>query len=103
MEMALTGDMFSAEEAIKFGLINRHVPAESLRAETSALAQKIASRSAESIRGGKAAFYRQVEMPLADAFEYANQVMLEGVTGSADAEEGRRAFIEKRAPVWNNR
>jgi len=103
MEMALTGDMFSAEEAIKFGLINRHVPGEALRAETSALAQKIASRSAESIRGGKAAFYRQVEMPLNEAFAYANQVMLDGVTGAADAAEGRQAFIEKREPVWNNK
>ncbi|MDG1066339.1 MAG: enoyl-CoA hydratase [Luminiphilus sp.] len=101
MEMALTGDMFSADEAIKFGLINRHVPSEALREETAALAHKIASRSAQSIRGGKAAFYRQIEMPLADAFEYANQVMLEGMAGSDDAEEGRLAFIEKRSPVWH--
>ena len=101
MEMALTGDMFSADEAIKFGLINRHVAPGALHAETAALAQKIASRSAQSIRGGKAAFYRQIEMPLADAFDYANQVMLEGMTGGADAEEGRMAFIEKRSPVWH--
>jgi enoyl-CoA hydratase/carnithine racemase len=101
MEMALTGDMFSADEAIKFGLINRHVAPEALRAETAALAHKIASRSAQSIRGGKAAFYRQIEMPLADAFEYANQVMLEGMAGSDDANEGRLAFIEKRSPVWH--
>ena len=103
MEMALTGDMFSADEAVKFGLINRHVPGDMLRQETSALAHKIASRSAESIRGGKAAFYRQVEMPLAQAFDYANDVMLAGVTGSADAQEGRQAFIEKRTPVWKHR
>ena len=102
MEMALTGDMFSADEAVKFGLINRHVPSEHLRQETSALAHKIASRSAESIRGGKAAFYRQIEMPLAQAFDHANGVMLEGVTGSADAQEGRQAFIEKRTPVWKH-
>ena len=101
MEMALTGDMFSADEAVKFGLINRHVAPEVLLAETAALAQKIASRSAQSIRGGKAAFYRQIEMPLADAFEYANQVMLEGMADSGDPEEGRLAFIEKRNPVWN--
>ena len=56
MEMALTGDMFSADDAVKFGLINRHVAPEVLLAETAALAQKIASRSAQSIRGCKAAF-----------------------------------------------
>jgi len=102
MEMALTGDMFTAEDAVSFGLINRHVPADRLREETAALAGKIASRSAQSIRGGKAAFYAQVEMPLKEAFTYANEVMLNGVTSGGDAAEGRQAFIEKREPRWDH-
>ena len=63
MEMALTGDMFSADEAVKFGLINRHVPGDMLRQETSALAHKIASRSAESIRAAKPPFIVRLKCP----------------------------------------
>ena len=100
MEMALTGDMFSAEEAVRFGLINRHVATEALMAQTQELASKIAQRSAQSIRDGKAAFYAQIEMPLSDAFEHANTVMCDAVTTTSDAEEGRAAFFEKRKPVW---
>ena len=100
MEMALTGDLVPAAEAVRMGLINRAVPAEELRKATQALAEKIASRSAQGIRSGKEAFYRQVEMPLEEAFRYANEAMLCGMTSSGDAEEGTRAFLEKRQPRW---
>ena len=99
MEMALTGDMFSAEEAIRFGLINRAVPAEQLRDTTAELAGKIAARSAQGIRSGKEAFYRQVDMPLEEAFRYANDEMLRAMT-NPDAREGTQAFFEKRSPQW---
>jgi enoyl-CoA hydratase/carnithine racemase len=99
MEMALTGDMFSTEDAVRFGLINRAVPADDLREATSELAEKIAGKSAQGIRSGKEAFYRQVDMPLEDAFRYANEEMLKGMM-SPDAQEGTRAFFEKRSPAW---
>lgn len=99
MELALTGDMFSALDAVRFGLVNRAVPQEALEAQVNELAQKIASRSAQGIRAGKEAFYRQVEMPIEAAFDYANEAMLEGLLCS-DASEGTNAFLEKRAPVW---
>ena len=100
MEMALTGDMFSGEEAVRFGLVNRVVPADELRRTTEELAQKIASRSAQGIRSGKEAFYRQIDMPIEEAFRFANEAMLCGMT-SPDAEEGTAAFFERRAPSWH--
>jgi enoyl-CoA hydratase/carnithine racemase len=99
MEMALTGDMFSTADALRFGLINRAVPAEQLRQATEELAQKIASKSAQGIRSGKEAFYRQIEMPIEEAFRFANDAMLCGMT-SRDAEEGVGAFFERREPNW---
>lgn len=101
MEMALTGDMFSADDAVQFGLINRHVSGNELRKETDALAGKIASRSPQSIRDGKNIFYQQIEMPLSDAFSLANKAMRDAVALTEDAEEGRRAFLDKRPPKWS--
>jgi enoyl-CoA hydratase/carnithine racemase len=102
MEMALTGDMFAAAQAQEFGLINRHVPRQNLHQEVKQLADKIASRSAQGIRGGKAAFYQQIDMPLAQSFAFANEAMACAVTSEGDAEEGRQAFIEKRPPTWGD-
>ena len=102
LEMALTGDQFSATTAERFGLINRVEPAENLTPATRQLALSIATRSADSIARGKSAFYRQVEMPLDDAFVLANEVMLQNLTASGDAEEGAAAFFEKRPPEWRD-
>lgn len=99
MELALTGDMFSADDAIRFGLINRAVPAARLRDATTELAQKIAMKSAQGIRFGKKAFYQQIDMPIEEAFKYATEVMVQG-TLSPDSAEGTRAFLEKREPEW---
>jgi enoyl-CoA hydratase/carnithine racemase len=99
MEMALTGDMFTTDDAVRFGLINRAVPAEQLRQATEELAGRIASKSAQGIRSGKEAFYRQIDMPIEDAFKLANEAMLCGMT-SPDAEEGTTAFFERREPSW---
>ena len=101
MELALTGDMFSAEDAWRFGLVNRVVPADQLDRATQDLAEKIASKSAAGIRAGKEAFYRQIEMPLEDAFRYANEEMLRAMT-SRDSLEGINAFFEKREPRWDD-
>jgi enoyl-CoA hydratase/carnithine racemase len=102
MEMALTGDMFAAAQAQEFGLINRHVPGQKLSQEVKQLAYKIASRSAQGIRAGKAAFYQQIDMPLAQSFAFANEAMACAVTSEGDAEEGRQAFIDKRPPKWGD-
>jgi enoyl-CoA hydratase/carnithine racemase len=102
MEMLLTGDIISAEKAAAIGLVNEVVPAGHERARAIELAQLFASKSSHVIGIGKAAFYRQLEMPLAEAYAYASQVMTENMM-ARDAEEGICAFIEKRDPTWEDR
>lgn len=93
MEMLLTGDALSAEEAVQAGLINKAVPAKSLEEETKAMALKIASASAFTVGIGKQAFYQQIEMPQHLAYSYTKEVMSLNAT-AADAEEGICAFLE---------
>jgi enoyl-CoA hydratase/carnithine racemase len=102
MEMLLTGAPISATTARDIGLVNRVVPAGSERDEAIALAQKVTRKSAYTIKIGKAAFYRQAEMNLADAYAYAAEVMTENMM-ARDAEEGIGAFIEKREPKWQDK
>jgi enoyl-CoA hydratase/carnithine racemase len=102
MEMLLTGEAVSAEEARRIGLVNRVVPAGGEREEAMALAREIASKSALTVTIGKEAFYRQLEMNLADAYAYAAHTMVENML-ARDAEEGIGAFIEKRSPQWQDR
>jgi enoyl-CoA hydratase/carnithine racemase len=99
MEMLLTGEMIPAEEAGRIGLINRVVAPEHLEAETSKLADLIASKPRTTVKVGKEAFYKQVEMGLSDAYDYASRVMTENML-AAEAEEGIGAFVEKREPKW---
>jgi enoyl-CoA hydratase/carnithine racemase len=102
MEMLLTGEMVSAADALRIGLINRVVaPAEERKAAI-ALAKVIASKSSYVLKIGKQAFYRQAEMALAEAYAYASEVMTENMM-ARDAEEGICAFIEKRDPSWEDR
>jgi len=102
MEMLLTGDMIDAREAQRIGLVNRVVPAGSERDAALALARQIAAKSALTVKIGKEAFYRQLEMSLAEAYRYASDVMVENML-ARDAEEGIGAFIEKRPPSWEDR
>jgi enoyl-CoA hydratase/carnithine racemase len=99
MEMLLTGEMISAEDAERIGLINRVVPAADLAIETTKLAELIASKPSKTVKIGKEAFYRQLEMGLSDAYDYASQVMTTNML-AAEAEEGIGAFVEKRTPNW---
>lgn len=99
MEMLLTGDMISAEQAAEFGLLNKIAAPPDLVAETDAFANKIASKAPATLRIGKEAFYQQAEMRLQDAYSYASQVMVANMM-TPDAEEGIVAFIEKRMPNW---
>lgn len=101
MEMLLTGDMTSAARAAEIGLVNRVVAADELRNVTHGMARKIASKSSMTLATGKKAFYAQREMSLADAYDYASNVMVENML-ARDAEEGIGAFIEKRAPQWRD-
>jgi enoyl-CoA hydratase/carnithine racemase len=102
MEMLLTGDFISAEEAHAEGLVNKVVPAEKLEAETRRLAEKIAEASPLVVGVGKGAFYRQLEMPTEQAYAYTKEVMSFNAT-FADAQEGICAFLEKRKPEWKGR
>ena len=102
MEMLLTGDMISAEDALRIGLANRVVAPGTEREEALALGRKIAAKSAHVVKIGKEAFYRQVELGLKDAYRYAAEVMVENML-ARDAEEGIDAFIEKRKPKWEDR
>ena len=101
MEMLLTGDMTPAARAAEIGLVNRVVSEASLREATTEMARKIASKSSMTLATGKRAFYAQREMPLADAYDYASQVMVDNML-ARDAEEGIGAFIEKRTPQWQD-
>ncbi len=102
MEMLLTGDMVDAGHAQKFGLINHAVTPGTERDAAIALARKIAAKSSLTVKTGKAAFYRQAELSLAEAYNYASEVMTENMM-ARDAEEGICAFIEKRQPRWEDR
>jgi enoyl-CoA hydratase/carnithine racemase len=102
MEMLLTGAPVGAEEAARIGLVNRVVAPEALTAETEALARVIASKSPLTLKIGKEAFYDQIEMGLADAYDHAARVMVENLL-ARDAEEGISAFVEKRHPTWEGR
>ncbi|MEM7425342.1 MAG: enoyl-CoA hydratase [Pseudomonadota bacterium] len=102
MEMLLTGDMMDAETAYRFGLVNRVVPDEELRAASDALATTIASKSTAVLAVGKEAFYRQRELPIEDAYAYCSDVMVQNMLFK-DAEEGIGAFVEKREPKWEDR
>jgi enoyl-CoA hydratase/carnithine racemase len=102
LELLLTGDPISAQDALQNGLINRVVAPEDLEAETRALATKIAGASSFVVGLGKAAFYRQLDLPQAEAYAYAKEVMSKNAL-AADAQEGMCAFLEKRKPTWRNR
>ena len=102
MEMLLTGDMISAEDAWRIGLVNRVVERGAAREQALALARCIAARSKAVVKLGKQAFYRQIEMGVADAYAHASEVMVENMM-LHDAAEGISAFVEKRPPHWDDR
>jgi enoyl-CoA hydratase/carnithine racemase len=102
MEMLLTGDMVTAEHAAVIGLINRVVAPGEARKAATALAKQIAAKSSHVLGIGKEAFYRQLELGLAEAYAYASEVMTENMMAH-DAAEGICAFIEKRDPTWQDR
>ncbi|CUJ95894.1 putative enoyl-CoA hydratase echA8 [Ruegeria denitrificans] len=99
-EMLTTGDFISAETAAELGLINRVVPEMLLEHETAALADRLADKLGSAVKIGKQAFYKQLEMPIEQAYDYTGDVMAQNML-HRDTEEGISAFIEKRPPNWH--
>jgi enoyl-CoA hydratase/carnithine racemase len=102
MEMLLTGQLFDAKTALAWGLVNRVVPTAELDTAIRGYTDVILSRSAATIRMGKAAFYAQIERPLAEAYDVASETMACNMLID-DAAEGIDAFLEKRPAVWSSR
>jgi enoyl-CoA hydratase/carnithine racemase len=102
MEMLLTGELMTAEHAARIGLINFVTEAGREREEALTLAKTIAAKSALTVRLGKETFYRQIELPLHEAYGYATEVMVQNML-ARDAEEGITAFIDKRPAQWEDR
>ena len=102
MKMLLTGEPISAQHAKEIGLINDHFQKSNLEEEILKLAETIASKSGKVLKIGKEAFYKQLEMPLREAYSYTSEVMSENMM-TLDAKEGISAFIEKRIPNWKNK
>tara|TARA_Y100000590_G_scaffold196117_1_gene222676 strand:- start:1776 stop:2564 length:789 start_codon:yes stop_codon:yes gene_type:complete len=102
MKMLLTGEPINADYAKEIGLINDHFPISKLEDEVLNLAKKIVSKSNLTIKIGKKAFYKQLEMPLNKAYNYTSKIMTENAM-HIDAHEGISAFLEKRKPNWKNK
>ena len=102
MEMLLTGDLISADQALRIGLVNRVVPDDQLDSAVDALAEQIAAKPPETVALGKAAFWRLRDLPLVEAYADASQVMARNL-GLDEAHEGIAAFLEKRPPNWDGR
>jgi enoyl-CoA hydratase/carnithine racemase len=102
MEMLLTGEMISASRAEEIGLVNRVVDEQVLDDTVYRLARTIADKSSHTLRIGKEAFYRQLDMPLAEAYDYTAKVMADNLQAD-DAQEGICAFLDKRTPEWKDR
>lgn len=98
-EMLTTGAFIDTDRALEVGLINRAVPHDMLDAATDELAQTVAAKLGTAVKIGKQAFYKQLEMPVDEAYDYTGSVMVENML-DRDTAEGIAAFIEKRAPGW---
>ena len=102
MKMLLTGEPIKANYAKEVGLINDCFSKSKLNSEVFKVAKKIASKSNLTIKIGKQAFYRQLEMPLRKAYEHTSKMMTLNMM-AMDAKEGISAFLEKRKPQWKNK
>lgn len=100
MEMLLTGEMIDAAAALQAGLVNRVVKPEELSSAVMSMAQTIAAKSPVAVKLGKQAVNRQAGLNLAEAYACASKAMVENML-TPDAQEGIRAFFEKRQPIWS--
>ena len=99
MEMLLTGDVIGPQQALEWGLVNRVVPVEQLDAELEKLARQIAEKPPATVAAGKRAFYQQMDLGIARAYEMASNVIASSFA-HPEGREGMDAFIEKRPPNW---
>ena len=102
MKMLLTGEPIKANYAKEVGLINDYFLKSKLNREVMKIAKKIASKSNLTIKIGKQAFYKQLEMPLRKAYTFTSKMMTINMM-AMDAKEGITAFLEKRKPKWKNK
>jgi enoyl-CoA hydratase/carnithine racemase len=102
MQMLTTGRLYDAAFALRIGLINDVVTPEQLEQTVESLAAEIASKSTYTLALGKQAFYRQLQMPISDAYEYSGELVVRNMA-HADAREGIAAFVQKRKPLWKGR
>jgi enoyl-CoA hydratase/carnithine racemase len=102
MQMLLTGRLYDAQHALRIGLVNEVVPDDALDACVAEVAHEIAGKSTFTVALGKQSFYRQLDLGLGDAYEYASELVVRNMLAE-DAVEGISAFVEKRAPVWKGR
>lgn len=102
LEMLLTGDMIDAEDAERWGLVNKVVPVDQLEEETMALANKLAEKSPLALQMGKQSFYGMSDMEFGKALEYSNETFA-ALCVTEDAQEGVDAFLKKRKPVWKEK
>ena len=102
MQMLLTGEPIKADYAKQIGLINNCYSKKTLDKEVLNIAKLIASKSNLTIKIGKEAFYKQLELPLRKAYSYTSKMMTMNMM-AMDAQEGISAFLEKRKPVWKNK
>jgi len=102
MKMLLTGEPIKANYAKEIGLINDHFSKSKLNNEVLKVAKTIASKSNLTIKIGKQAFYKQLEMPLRKAYAYTSKMMTVNMM-AMDAREGISAFLEKRSPKWKHK
>jgi len=102
LEMVLTGDIFSAQEAERIGLINKVVPPDELESATMELAAKLAHKSPQALQTGKSGIYSMSEIPYHQAIDYMDELFA-SLCATQDALEGIDAFLEKREPVWKNK
>jgi len=102
MQMLLTGEPIKADYAKQIGLINNYFSKKNLDKEVLKIAKQIASKSNLTIKIGKEAFYKQLELPLRKAYSYTSKMMTKNMM-AMDAKEGISAFLEKRKPIWKNK
>lgn len=102
LEMLLTGQLFDAETAVRFGIVNRAVPADALEEAVQSLAATIAAKSPHTVALGKYSFNRQLGMSRPDAYDFVADQIYRNFQAE-DAREGIAAFVEKRVPVWRGR
>ncbi|MBI2325495.1 MAG: enoyl-CoA hydratase/isomerase family protein [Chloroflexi bacterium] len=101
--LILTGDTVSGAEAARMGLVWRSVPADRLEAESRAVIERFRGLSASALRLARRTMRGAMRMPLHQAISEATDLQVRSIPEMADAQEGLRSFLEKRAPVWSHR